>query len=533
MENDTKQAIEQGRAALGIEFGSTRIKAVLLGEGFEPAATGSHTWENRLENGVWTYSEDDIVKGLQACYADLKRDVKQKFGVTLTRLGAVGISAMMHGYLPFDENWKLLVPFRTWRNTMTAQAADELTGLLGFNIPQRWSVAHLYQAVLNREEHVPCIRHISTLAGYAHMLLTGQNVLGVGDASGVFPLDSETSDYHQGMLDKLNERLRSHGFTIDARELFPHALQAGENAGALTAEGARLLDPTGDLQAGAPFCPPEGDAGTGMTATNSVAPRTGNVSAGTSVFVMAVLEKPLSRVHPEIDMVTTPTGKDVAMVHCNNCTSDLNAWAGLIRQAMEAMGQSVDTNELYTTLFNAALKADPDCSGLMSFNYDSGEPVTGFESGCPIFVREPGTALTLEGFMRTLLTSSIASLKLGMDILRTQEQVRIDKLCGHGGFFKTKGVGQRLMAAAMNAPVAVMETAGEGGAWGMALLAAYMQRREDGESLEDYLTNRVFAGNVGDCVDADASDVAGFDRFVERYRRYMPVERAAAETCEG
>ena len=386
--------------------------------------------------------------------------------------------------------------------------------------------------MLNGEAHVPQIRHITTLAGYAHRLLCGQNVLGVGDASGMFPIDSRTGDFDAGMLSKLDEALRAHGFATPARELLPTVLKAGEAAGTLSAEGARLLDPTGELQPGVPLCPPEGDAGTGMTATNSVAPRTGNVSAGTSVFAMAVLERPLANVHPEIDVVTTPMGKDVAMVHCNNCTSDLNAWIGLMREAMEALGQQVDTNELYTKLFEAALAGDADCGGLCSFNYDSGEPVTGFEAGCPMFLREPGKALSLSNFMRAQLYSAVASLKLGMDILHG-EQVRIDKLYGHGGYFKTKGVGQRVMAAAMNAPVAVMETAGEGGAWGMALLAAYMLRRENGQGLDDYLAKDVFKGDTGVCVEPDAQDMAGFDRFVECYRAFMPAQRAAVEALKS
>ena len=531
MTQDIKRLIEQGNTALGIEFGSTRIKAVLIGPDHAPVATGSHTWENRLENGIWTYSEQDILSGLQSCYADLRRDVHAQYGAELTTLGALGVSAMMHGYLPFDEHWKLLTPFRTWRNTITAQSAQELTELLGFNIPQRWSVAHLYQAILNGEAHVPQIRHITTLAGWVHLLLTGRNALGVGDASGVFPVDAATGDYDAAMLAKMDKRLAERGFARSMRALLPDCLPAGADAGCLTAEGAKLLDPTGALKPGVPLCPAEGDAGTGMTATNSVAPRTGNVSAGTSVFAMAVLEKPLSKVYPEIDIVATPMGNACAMVHCNNCTSDLNAWVGLIRQAMEALGQTVDNNELYTALFTAALSGDKDCGGLVSFNYDSGEPVTGFEDGCPLFARKPGRPLSLANFMRTQLYSAVASLKLGMDILHA-EHVRIDRLYGHGGYFKTKGVGQSIMAAAMNAPVAVMDTAGEGGAWGMALLAAYRIHRKPDQLLDDYLTNDVFAGDKGACADPDPQDVAGFNAYISAYRALMPAEHAAAEAMK-
>ena len=522
-----REAIVAGKAVMGVEFGSTRIKAVLIDENHAPIAVGSHDWENRLENGVWTYSLDDIRAGLQDCYRKLAQDVLERYGVELESLAAIGISAMMHGYLPFDADDRLLTPFRTWRNTMTAQAAEELTGLFQFNIPQRWSIAHLEQAMLNGEAHVPQIRFLTTLAGYVHWKLTGRKVLGVGDAAGMFPIDSAANDFDASMLEKYEARIAPRKLPWRLRDILPEVLSAGDDAGTLTEAGARLLDPSGRLKPGIPLCPPEGDTSTGMTATNSVTPRTGNVSAGTSVFAMVVLEKTLDKVHPEIDMVTTPSGKPVAMVHCNNCTSDLNAWVGLFGEFADLIGAKLTPDELYGALYRQALQGDADCGGLLSYNYFSGEHITGFEEGRPLFVRTPDSRFTLANFMRTHLYSSLSALKLGLDILLDEEHIRIDRMYGHGGLFKTKGVGQRIMAAAIGAPVSVMETAGEGGAWGIALLAAYMVFRSNGETLENYLSGRVFAGRLGEALDPDPSDVAGLRAFIDRYQRGLTIERAA------
>lgn len=528
MNESTKAAVAAGNTALGIEFGSTNIKAVLIGPDYSPIASGSHSWENRLENGVWTYSMDDVWSGLQDAYASLASDVKEKYGLTLTTVGALGISGMMHGYVALNRNWELLVPFRTWRNTITAQAASELTELFHFNIPQRWSIAHLEQAILNGEPHVAQISHLTTLAGYVHQKLTGRNVLGVGEASGMFPIDSSTGRYDAGMMEKYNVLLKERGLPFTLEEILPDVLSAGEDAGRLTPEGAKLLDPSGNLKPGIPMAPPEGDAGTGMCATNSVLPRTGNTSAGTSVFAMVVLEKPLSEVHPEIDLVTTPTGKPVAMVHCNNCTSDINAWVGLFREFGEQFGLKISDNELYTRLFQIAMEGDPDCGGLMSYNYYSGEPVTGLSEGRPLFVRRPDAALTLPNFMRTHLQSALAALKTGLDIL-AREDVKIDTMYGHGGYFKTPGVGQELLAAAIHAPVCVMQTAGEGGPWGMALLASYLVNKGEGETLEDYLQNRVFANVTGTKLEPTEADMAGFDAFLAEYLKALPAEQKAVE----
>ena len=515
--------------ALGIELGSTRIKAVLIDENHLPIASGSHEWENQLVNGVWTYGMDAIHSGVQACYADLKRDVTEKFGVTLTEVGAIGISAMMHGYLPFDKDGNPLTEFRTWRNTMTGPAAEKLTALFHFNIPQRWSIAHLYQAMLNGEEHLPRLAHLTTLAGYIHRRLTGEKALGIGEASGVFPIDSEKMTYDQGMMQKFDALIAEMGYAWRLRDILPGILMAGDAAGTLTAEGAAFLDPAGDLKPGIPFAPPEGDAGTGMTATNSVAARTGNVSAGTSDFAMIVVEK-MPGVHREIDMVTTPTGKPVAMVHCNNCTSDINAWVNLLGEFAAAIGAKVDKNTLYTTLFNKALEGDPDCGGLISYNYLSGEGVTDLDAGRPVFARTPDARMTLANFMRTHLLSALATLKIGLDILTQEEKVAIDRLYGHGGYFKTPGVGQRMLSAAVGSPVSVMETAGEGGPYGMALLCAYMLWKKDGQTLEDYLDHAVFANAKSSTLMADESDIAGFRAFLKQYQKSLPVERAAIET---
>lgn len=524
-----KAAIESGKTALGIEFGSTRIKAVLVGENNEPIASGSHDWENRLENGIWTYSLDDIWTGLQDSYTKLAKDVKDTYGVVLTSVGAIGFSAMMHGYMAFDKEDNLLVPFRTWRNTITGEASEKLTELFQFNIPQRWSIAHLYQAVLNGEDHVKDIVFQTTLAGYIHWKLTGEKVLGVGEASGMFPIDIQTKKFDETMIRKFDEEVAGKGFSWKLEDILPKVLVAGEEAGTLTEEGAKLLDVSGNLKAGIPLCPPEGDAGTGMAATNSVAVRTGNVSAGTSVFAMIVLENDLSKVYPEIDLVTTPTGNLVGMVHCNNCTSDLNAWVNLFKEFAESYGVETDMDKLFATLYNKALEGDADGGGLLAYNYFSGEPITGFEQGRPMIVRTPDSKFNLANFMRVNLFTSLGALKVGLDILLKQEGVKVDKILGHGGLFKTKDVGQKIMAAAMNAPVSVMETAGEGGAWGIALLASYMKNKKSGETLDDYLAEQVFAGSEGVSMEPDADDVKGFDAFIERYKAGLPIEHAAVD----
>lgn len=524
-----KSTVVNGKAVLGIELGSTRIKAVLVNEKNQPIASGSHEWENQLVNNIWTYSEEAIWAGIQDSYQDMVRDVKEKYGVPVKKLAAIGFSAMMHGYMPFNAEGELLVPFRTWRNTMTEKASEELTELFQYHIPQRWSIAHLYQAMLNKEPHVKDITFMTTLEGYVHWKLTGEKVLGVGEGSGMFPIDMEIKGYDKKCLAAFDELAAPYGFPWKLEEILPKVLLAGEEAGRLTEEGAKLLDTTGELEAGIPFCPPEGDAGTGMVATNSIAKRTGNVSAGTSVFSMVVLEKPLSKVYPEIDLVTTPTGNLVAMVHCNNCTSDLNAWVNLFKEFAEAMGMKVDMNQLFGTLYRKAMEGDADCGGLLAYNYFSGEHITGFEEGRPMFVRTPESKFNLANFMRVNLFTSLGALKTGMDILLKEEGVKLDKILGHGGLFKTKGVGQNLLAGAINTPVSVMETAGEGGAWGIAVLASYLVNKEEGESLEDYLNNKVFAGQEGEEVQPDERDVQGFDEFMVRYKDGLAIERAAVE----
>ncbi len=511
------------KTVLGLELGSTRIKAVLIDEKHIPVASGDFEWENQFVGGVWTYSMDAVHTGVQTCFANLKADVKEKFGTELTTVGAIGVSAMMHGYLPFDKKGKQLAEFRTWRNTITGPAAEELTGLFGFNIPQRWSIAHLYQAVLNGEEHVKDIAYLTTLAGYIHWRLTGEKVMGVGEASGMFPIDSEKLDYDEDMLQKFRALTG-----IDLRGILPKVLPAGADAGMLTKHGALFLDPDGILQPGIPVAPCEGDAGTGMTATNSVRVRTGNVSAGTSDFAMIVTEKPLG-VHREIDMVTTPDGLPVAMVHCNNCTSDINAWVNLFSEFCEMMGVRARKGELFTKLFRIALEGDNDCGGLLSYNYFSGEGVTDLDEGRPVFARMSNARFTLANFMRAHLLSALATLKIGLDILTQTEQVSIDRLYGHGGFFKTPEVGQRMLSAAVGAPVSVMETAGEGGPYGMALLAAYMLWKDKGESLPDYLDHKVFARAKSTTLMADEKDVAGFNIFLTRYKKALPLERTATE----
>ena len=527
---EAKEVISSGQAVLGIEFGSTRIKAVLIDENHAVLASGSHEWENRLENNIWTYSLEDIWTGLTDCYRDMAEDVQKKYGVDVEKLAAIGFSGMMHGYMAFDEKGELLVPFRTWRNTITGEAAEKLTEVFDYHIPQRWSIAHLYQVILNGEEHVKDVQFFTTLAGYIHWKMTGEKVLGVGEASGMFPIDIETADFNQRMIGQFDELVADKGYPWKLGEIMPKVLRAGEAAGVLTEEGARLLDPSGKLQAGIPMCPPEGDAGTGMVATNSVARRTGNVSAGTSVFGMVVLEKELSKAYPEIDLVTTPAGDLVAMVHCNNCTSDLNAWVNLFKEFAEAFGVEVDMNKLFGTLYNKALEGDADCGGLLAYNYFAGEDITGFTEGRPLFARMPDSKFSLANFMRLHLYSSLSTLKIGMNILLKQEHVEMDQILGHGGLFKTKGVGQRILAAALDVPVAVMETAGEGGAWGIALLAQYMIKKGEGETLDQYLNERVFAGMTGEKMDPVPEDVKGFDEFIRLYTAGLPIEAAAVKT---
>ena len=521
-----KQYIEQGSAVLGIELGSTRIKAVLIGADHAPIASGDHTWENRLENGVWTYHMDDVWSGIQNAYAALKADVEAKYGAKLTKRAGLGISAMMHGYLPFDNDGSQLCEFRTWRNTMTGPAAEELTALLGFNIPQRWSIAHLYQAILNGEAHLPKLARLTTLAGHVHYMLTGKHVMGVGEASGMFPIDSETGTFDAEMVKKFNARIAGKGFGWTLETVLPEVLSAGEDAGCLTESGAKLLDPTGELLAGTPVAPCEGDAGTGMVATNAVAVRTGNVSAGTSVFAMIVLEKALSRVYPEIDMVTTPTGKPVAMVHCNNCTSDINAWAGMLRGFAEAAGLAVSMGDIYTAMFTSALAGDADCGGVINVPLFSGEPVVGLDEGRPMMIRTPDAKLTFANFSRSLVAGAMSSLKLGMDIL-AKENVQVDSLLGHGGYFKTPIAGQKILAGSLNTPVSVMETAGEGGPWGMALLAAYRVHKAEGQTLESYLNEKVFASAKSVTVTPDEADVKGIDAYTEKFTASLGAEKAA------
>jgi len=530
--NATPEAIDTGKTVLGIEFGSTRIKAVLIGEDHTPIASGSHDWENRYENGIWTYTLEDVWTGLQDSYRKLSQEVSEKYNTPLRTTGAIGFSAMMHGYMAFDREGNLLVPFRTWRNTTTAQAAAALTELFQFNVPHRWSIGHLYQAILNKEPHIKAISFQTTLAGYVHWKLTGQKVLGIGDASGMFPIDSQTNDYDASKIKLFNERLGAEKIGWKLPDIFPKVLVAGDAAGVLTEEGARLLDPAGQLQNGIPLCAPEGDAGTGMVATNSVAERTGNVSAGTSVFAMIVLEKELSKLHPEIDMVTTPSGKPVAMAHSNTCTSDLDAWIGLFREVVDALGVEINQSKLFEVMYKKALTGDADAGGLLAYNYFAGEPITHLEEGRPLFVRTAESRFSLSNFMRVHLFSALGTLKIGMDVLFEQEQVKIDKVLGHGGFFKTEEVGQKMMAAALNVPVSVMETAGEGGAWGIALLASYLVRKQENEPLEAYLSNHVFAAGNSKTITPDQRDVVGFAAFMERYKAGLAIESAAVETLK-
>ena len=530
MKSDTKSIIESGKAILGIEFGSTRIKAVLIDPENKPIAQGSHIWENQLVDGLWTYSIEAIWNGLQDCYSDLRANVKEQYGTEIETLGAIGISAMMHGYMAFNANDEILVPFRTWRNTNTGMAAAALSEAFVFNIPLRWSISHLYQAILNDDPHINDITYLTTLAGYAHWQLTGERVLGIGDASGMLPIDQATKNYSAEMVDKFENLIAPKKLKWHLADILPKVLLAGENAGFLTPEGAKKLDVSGHLKPGIPLCPPEGDAGTGMVATNAVKQRTGNVSAGTSSFSMIVLEKDLSKPYEMIDMVTTPDGSPVAMVHCNNCTSDLNAWISLFKEYQELLGVPVDMNEVFGKLYNHALEGDADCGGLIAYNYISGEPVTGLAEGRPLFVRSANDKFNLANFMRANLYASVGVLKIGNDILFNEEKIKVDRITGHGGLFKTKGVGQRILAAALNSPISVMETAGEGGAWGIALLAAYLVNNAKKLNLADYLDECVFAGNTGVEIAPTPEDVAGFNAYIENYKAGLPIEEAAVRS---
>lgn len=527
-ENRAKE-IQNGKTSLGIEFGSTRIKAVLIGNDFSPLASGSFEWETSLKDGIWTYSLEEIWKGLQYSYQKLFAEIKEKYGVTLSKIRSIGFSAMMHGYMAFDKQGNLLVPFRTWRNTMTEEAAKKLTESFQFNIPERWSIAHLYQAILHKEPHIEKLDFITTLAGYIHWQLTGKKVLGICDASGMFPIDMKTHNYDKHMLETFNHLPEVEKYSLNVKKLLPKVLLAGENAGVLTPEGANKLDVSGNLQSGIPLCPPEGDAGTGMVATNSVAPRTGNISAGTSIFAMVVLEKPLKKVHPEIDMVTTPTGDLVGMVHANNGYSDIDAWVNIFHEFAEAINVSIPKDLLYMGLYTQAFLGDPDCGGILAYNYFAGENITGISEGRPLIVRKPKSNFNLPNFMKAHLFTSLGALKIGMDILLKDEDVKLDKLLGHGGLFKTPIVGQEAVAAAVNTPVSVMGTAGEGGAWGIALLASYLNNRENDSTLAEFLSKKVFAGYVADEVKPEAKDVKGFEQFMKRYKKGIPIEQAAVD----
>ena len=522
-----KETIIAGKAVLGIEFGSTRIKAVLIDQENKPIAQGSHEWENQLVDGLWTYNIDRIWYGLQDCYADLRKNVNKEYDCEIENLAAIGISAMMHGYMAFGKDEKILVPFRTWRNTNTGQAAAQLSALFNYNIPLRWSISHLYQCILNGDEHVKDITYLTTLAGYIHWRLTGKKVLGVGDASGMIPVDPETKTYNAEMVAKFNNLIAPKGYDWKLEDILPESLSAGADAGLLTEHGAERLDISGHLKPGSPLCPPEGDAGTGMVATNAVKQRTGNVSAGTSSFSMIVLEKDLSKPNEMIDMVTTPDGSLVAMVHCNNCTSDINAWVKLFKEYQELLGVPVDMNEVYGKLYNHALTGDADCGGVLAYNYISGEPVAGLQDGRPMVVRSANDKFNLSNFIRTNLYATVAVLKLGNDVLFKEEKIKVDRITGHGGLFKTPVVGQRVLAAALNSPISVMETAGEGGAWGIALLAAYCVSNTKKQNLADWLEEVVFGGNTGVEIAPTPEDVEGFNKYIEVYKAGLAIEQAA------
>lgn len=530
-EANIQKQIQDGETIIGIELGSTRIKAVLIAADGKPLASGAFNWENSQIDGIWTYPIDEVWQGMQTCYADLKNDIKNQYNIVLKTVKSFGISAMMHGYLVFDKDEKLLTPFRTWRNNITDPASKALTELFSYPIPQRWSIAHLYQAILNDEPHTENIASITTLAGFVHQKLTGMKVLGIGDASGIFPIDTGRKYYNERMMKQFNELIKPKGFKWNLNDILPKVLNAGEHAGELTEAGARLLDPSGDLKAGTLFCPPEGDAGTGMVATNSVRVRTGNVSAGTSVFAMIVLENELSNVHHEIDQMTTPDGNLVAMAHSNNCSPEYSAWINLFGEAAAALGADISPEVLFDSMMKLALKGDSDCGGLLAYGYHSGEHLTGFTEGRPLFVRSADSRFTLANFIRAQLFTAFCALRTGLNILTGEEKVEFDEIKGHGGFFKTKGVGEKIMAAALNTPVSVLETAGEGGAWGIALLALFLIRNDKSLTLPDFLSG-IFSAKKGGAVKPDPADVEGFNRFFERYHKGLAIERAAVENIK-
>jgi sugar (pentulose or hexulose) kinase len=524
---ETSKAIQQGNISLGIELGSTRIKAVLITDDFKTIASGSYVWENKFENGIWTYSLDEVWKGIQHCYTQIAADVKAKFHCTISKISSIGVSAMMHGYLAFSENGSLLTPFRTWRNNITEQATNKLTKLFNFNIPERWSIAHLYQAILNNEPHVNDIRYITTLAGYVHWKLSGEKVLGIGDASGVFPIDETTGDYRNDFLEKFETLENVTQYQWKIKDILPKVLKAGEHAGTLTEDGARLLDKNGHLQSGSLMAPPEGDAGTGMVCTNSIRERKGNVSVGTSAFSMIVLDKPLNKVYRDIDIVTTPTGSPVAMVHINNCSSDINAWAQIFKEFAERLGIDLKADRLFETLLFASTKADPDAGGLVNYSYLSGENITKMPAGRPLFVREPNSRFTLANFVLTQLYAAFAPLKIGMDILKHEEKINMDVLIAQGGLFKTPVIGQQVLANALNIPITVMSTAGEGGAWGMAVLAVYAKYAKKYPCLEDFLDTEVFTNLESITLSPEPEGVVGYEQFIEKYQDGLPIEETA------
>lgn len=526
----TAEKIRAGKTSLGIEFGSTRIKAVLIDDTYTTIAAGDYGWASHLEDGLWSYSQEEIWTGLQTAYAALAEDVENAYGEKLTRVGRIGFSAMMHGYLAFGKDGELLVPFRTWQNTNTSEAHEKLSELFQYNIPERWSIAHLYQAVLNNEEHIGKVDFFTTLAGYVHWKLTGKKVLGVGDASGMFPIDPTTHTYETEFIEKFNAIPEVAAQPWKLADLLPEPLVAGTPAGTLTEEGAKLLDPTGTLQPGITFAPPEGDAGTGMVATNSVRVRTGNVSAGTSIFAMVVLERKLERLHPEVDLVTTPAGDLAGMSHANNFTSDLNAWVGLFGQFAAAIGTPVDAGTLYGTLFRAAIANDVDsnCGGLINYPFRSGEFLAGLPEGRPLFARGPEARMSLGNFMRAQLFSAFSPVKIGMDVMTKDEGVAVDSLVGHGGIFTTPKVAQKILAAAFDTPIKVMSTAAEGGAWGMAVLADYLWHAD--QPLDEFLDARVFADAASTTENPDEGDVAGFEEFFDRFRKGLPIEHVAIES---
>lgn len=526
-----EENIVAGRTSLGIEFGSTRIKAVLSDFSGKVLASGFYEWENSYVDGIWTYSLEDIHKGLKGCYSSLKKDVKEKYSVSLTKVGAIGISAMMHGYMVFDEGGEILSPFQTWRNRNTEEAAKELTELFQFNIPLRWSIAHLYQRILDKEEHVKRIAFMNTLSSYVHWRLTGERVIGIGDAAGMFPIDNECGDYNQEMMGKFEGCIKEHGFSISLKKILPCVKVAGDCAGYLTKEGAAFLDEDGELEEGVVFCAPEGDAGTGMVATNAIAVKTGNVSAGTSIFAMIVLEKELSRLYKEMDIVATPDGLPVAMAHGNNGTTEINSWINIFMEFAELMDMKVKEEEVFSALYEHSLKGDKDCGGILSYGYHSGEGVVSLNEGRPLMVRYPDSGFNLANFMRAKLYSALGPVKIGLDILLKEEGVEVNRIMAHGGLFKTKGVAQSYMAAAVNAPVTVMETAGEGGAWGISLLALYMICK-DGLSLSEFLEKKIFVSVKGEEMKPDQRDVEGFEAFMERYRKGLDLERAAIEILD-